>query len=310
MSFSPISSESAVSELPQTVLTLQQAKSKRKLSCLTCYDYSTAMLLDAAGIDLLLVGDSLAMTILGHPDTLRVTMDEMLHHTKAVARGIKRAFLVADMPFLSYQVDLADGIRNAGRFLQEGGAKAVKLEGASNTILTLVNRLSEIGIPVMGHLGFTPQSMHQMGGFKVQAKALSDAERLIVDARALQQAGAFALVLEMIPHELATFITRNLNIPVIGIGAGSSCDGQILVVDDFLGRYSQLSPRFVRRYVQEDQLIDEAIKRYRQDIDSGSFPSNQAEAFHFPAHLKAEVEALFERLQSHSSSPTKSLMPA
>jgi 3-methyl-2-oxobutanoate hydroxymethyltransferase len=306
----PSADNAPIEELPQSVLTLRHAKGMKKLTCLTCYDYSTAVTLDQAGVDILLVGDSLAMTVLGHPNTLSVTVDEMLHHTKAVARGAQKAFLVADMPFMSYQIDLAESVRNAGRFLKEGLAKAVKIEGASDSVLLLMKRLQEIGIPVMGHLGFTPQSVHQTGGFKVQAKSIEDAERLIRDAQAVQDAGAFALVIEMIPHELATFISESLDIPVIGIGAGNGCDGQILVVDDLLGRYSQLSPRFVRRYMQSDLLIDEAVKSYRQDIETGSFPSNHAEAFSFPARLHNELNALFERLRSEGFSSAKKLLPA
>jgi 3-methyl-2-oxobutanoate hydroxymethyltransferase len=295
MSAHPQSEKTSSHKPVRTVLSLKKAKNKQKLTCLTCYDYTTALILDRAGVDMLLVGDSLAMTVLGHPDTLRVTVDEMLHHTKAVVRGTQSAFVIADMPFLSYQVDLAEGIRNAGRFLQEGGAKAVKLEGASPEILTLVHRLSEIGIPVMGHLGFTPQSVHQMGGFKIQAKSIEDAEKLIHDAKELERAGAFSLVLEMVPHELATAISSILSIPVIGIGAGNGCDGQVLVIDDVLGRYSQISPRFVRRYMQGDVLIQDAVEQFCNDIQSGAFPSNENEAFAFPESLRPQLDDLLNR---------------
>jgi 3-methyl-2-oxobutanoate hydroxymethyltransferase len=302
MSVHPQSEKASVLKPTRNVLGLKKTKGKQKLTCLTCYDYTTALILDRAGVDILLVGDSLAMTVLGHPDTLRVTVDEMLHHTKAVVRGTQSAFVVADMPFLSYQIDLAEGIRNAGRFLQEGGAKAVKLEGASPEILTLVHRLSEIGIPVMGHLGFTPQSVHQMGGFKVQGKSLDDAEQLIRGAKALERAGAFAIVLEMIPHELATAITKIVSIPIIGIGAGNGCDGQVLVIDDLLGRYSQISPRFVRRYMDGKELIQDAVERFCEDIQTGAFPSNDVEAFQFPENLRPQLDDLLSREESSTLS--------
>jgi 3-methyl-2-oxobutanoate hydroxymethyltransferase len=276
---------------------LRQSRSRgRKIVSLTCYDYSTARLLDDAGVDLLLVGDSLAMTVLGHPNTLSVTVDEMLHHVKAVARGAQRAFVAADMPFMSYQVDHAEAIRNAGRFIQEGHASAVKVEGASDRILAIISHLTEIGIPVIAHLGFTPQSYHTMGGFKVQAKTVEAGRQLILDAHRVQDAGAFALVLEMVPQEIAAIVTKRLDIPTIGIGAGSSCDGQILVVDDFLGRYGELSPRFVRRYLQTDRLVQDAVERYRDDIQSGCFPDDETEAFTFPAVERERLAELIAEL--------------
>lgn len=281
----------------QTVASLKRKKEKgEKIVSLTCYDYSTAKILDDAGTDLLLVGDSLAMTVLGHPNTLSVTTDEMLHHTKAVVRGTKYAMVAADMPFMSYQADHAEAVRNAGRFIQEGGAQAVKLEGASDRIVKVVEHLVEIGIPVIGHLGFTPQSLNTLGGFKVQGKTLEDAKRLIGGALRLQEAGVFALVLEMVPVEVASLITRRLKIPTIGIGAGNVCDGQILVVDDVLGRYSDLSPRFVRRYLKSTQLIKEAVEGYGVDIQTGDFPDNETEAFSFPEDLLPELSAFYDRL--------------
>ncbi len=281
-----------VKNKPVTIQTFQKKKRKgEKIISLTAYDYTTARLLDDAGVDFLLVGDSLAMTMLGHPNTLSVTVDEMLHHVKAVVRGTKRALVVADMPFMSYTTDHAEAVRNAGRFLQEGQCAAVKLEGAHPQIISLVEHLTRVGIPVMGHLGFTPQSVNTMGGFKVQGKTLSDARQIFEDARRLEEAGAFAVVLEMVPVEVAELITKELDIPTIGIGSGNVCDGQILVVDDMLGRYPDLSPKFVRRYMESDELIRDAVQRYRQDIQSGGFPNNTDEAFHFPADLLGELKA-------------------
>lgn len=289
--------EQVVRRVTHSVASLRRKKEKgEKIVTLTCYDYSTARILDDAGMDLLLVGDSLAMTVLGHPNTLSVTVDEMLHHVKAVARGAKHAMVVADMPFMSYQSDHAEAVKNAGRFIQEGGAKAVKLEGASDRVVEVVRHLVEIGIPVVGHLGFTPQSLNTLGGFKVQGKTLEDAKKLIGGALRLQEAGVFALVLEMVPVEVAQLITRRLRIPTIGIGAGNVCDGQILVVDDLLGRYSELSPRFVRRYMASSRLIQEAVSAYAGDIQTGNFPDNKQEAFSFPEELLPELSAQFENL--------------
>ncbi len=277
----------------QTVASLRRKKEKgQKLVTLTCYDYSTARILDEAGVDLLLVGDSLAMTVLGHPNTLSVTVDEMLHHVKAVSRGARHAFVVADMPFMSYQTGWMEATKNAGRFVQEGGAQAVKLEGASDKVIEVVHHLVEIGIPVVGHLGFTPQMLNTLGGFKVQAKNLDDVRKLLGDALRLQAAGAFALVLEMVPVEVADLITRQLKIPTIGIGAGNGCDGQILVIDDLLGRYSELSPRFVRRYMDSKTLIQQAVAGYAADIQRGDFPDNAVEGFPFPPELMAELSEL------------------
>lgn len=288
---------SAVKRTTHSVASLKRKKEKgEKIVSLTCYDYSTARILDQAGIDMLLVGDSLAMTVLGHPNTLSVTMDEMLHHVKAVSRGAKNAFVYADMPFMSYQADPVEAVRNAGRFIQEGGAKAVKLEGASDRVIEVVRHLVEIGIPVVGHLGFTPQMLNTLGGFKVQGKNLEDVKQLIGGALRLQEAGAFALVLEMVPVEVAQLITRRLRIPTIGIGAGNVCDGQVLVVDDLLGRYSELAPRFVRKYLNSTALIGEAVQQYGVDIQSGGFPDNQTEAFGFPEALLPDLEKLMDTL--------------
>lgn len=264
-----------------TIQSLQKAKRQgEKIISLTCYDYTTARILDQAGADFLLVGDSLAMTVLGHPNTLSVTVDEMLHHVRAVARGASRALVIADMPFMSYQVDQVSAIRNAGRFLQEGHAGAVKIEGATPLTLSVIDHLVHIGIPVMGHLGFTPQSVNTLGGFKVQGKTVADAKKILEEAKMLEAAGVFAVVLEMVPVEVAHIVTQQLSIPTIGIGSGNVCDGQILVIDDMLGRYQDLTPRFVRQYMQSAGLIQEAVQQYRQDIQAGEFPDNEKEAFH------------------------------
>jgi 3-methyl-2-oxobutanoate hydroxymethyltransferase len=293
----PGKTEKAARRTVQTALSLRKKKETgRKIVSLTCYDYSTARILDEAGVDMLLVGDSLAMTVLGHPNTLSVTVDEMLHHTKAVSRGTRHAMVVADMPFMSYQTSHAEAVKNAGRFIQEGQAAAVKLEGASDRVVEVVRHLVEIGIPVIGHLGFTPQSLNTLGGFKVQGKTLEDAKRLIGGALRLQEAGVFAIVLEMVPVEIASLITRRLKIPTIGIGAGNACDGQILVVDDLLGRYSELTPRFVRRYMESGRLITEAVQAFAQDIRQGDFPDNEAEAFGFPEELLPELAAIYDNI--------------
>ncbi len=267
---------------PTTTQTLQQKKAQgEKIVSLTAYDYTTARLLDTAGVDFLLVGDSLAMTVLGHSNTLSVTMDEMLHHVKAVVRGTKKALVVADMPFMSYTTNHATAIENAGRFIQEGQCGAIKMEGAHPQVLAVIDHLTRIGIPVMGHLGFTPQSVNTLGGFKVQGKSIKAAKQLLEEARQLQAAGVFAVVLEMVPVEVASFITEQLTVPTIGIGSGNQCDGQILVVDDFLGRYPDLSPRFVRKYLHLDTLTQHAVEEYGKDIRSGAFPDNTSEAFRF-----------------------------
>lgn len=269
-----------------------QAKKTRgeKLVSLTCYDYSTARILDeAACVDILLVGDSLAMTVLGHPNTLSVTMEEMLHHAKAVVRGTQRSLVVADMPFMSYQNDPYIAAANAARFIQESGVGAVKIEGASPRILSLIRHLTEVGIPVMAHLGLTPQSVNTFGGFKVQGKTLGAAKKLYADAIAVEEAGAFSVVLEMIPTELAQLVSRRLGIPTVGIGAGNGCDGQVLVIDDVLGRYGDLSPKFVRRYVESKSVIQDMAKQYADDVISGAFPDNATEAFAFPKDDLAEL---------------------
>jgi 3-methyl-2-oxobutanoate hydroxymethyltransferase len=239
----------------------------KRFAMLTAYDFPTARILDEAGIPVLLVGDSVANNVLGYENTLPVTMDEMLHHTRAVARGVRNAMVVGDMPFLSYQVSVAEAIRNAGRFLKEGGAHAVKIEGPR---VELVDRLVELGIPVMAHVGLTPQSVHAMGGYRVQGRG-EDAARLLDEAQAIEKAGAFAIVLEGLPSELGTEITRTLGIPTIGIGAGPSTDGQVLVISDLLG-LSERPPKFAKAYVDLRGRIGDAARAFASEVEAGTFP--------------------------------------
>jgi len=253
-------------------------KSNEKITMLTSYDYSMASLVDKAGIDVILVGDSLGMVVLGYQDTLPVTMEDMIHHTQAVARGTERAMVVADMPFLSYHVSLEESVRNAGYFLKEAGAQAVKLEGGVERTDT-IKAILDAQIPVMGHIGLTPQSVHQFGGFKVQGKDINTASRLIKDARALEKAGVFAIVLECVPAALAQKITAELKIPTIGIGAGPYCDGQVLVINDMLGMFSGHIPKFVKKYADLQPIILEALKNYKDEVNSGTFPA-QEHSFH------------------------------
>ncbi|MEW5820685.1 MAG: 3-methyl-2-oxobutanoate hydroxymethyltransferase [Cyanobacteriota bacterium] len=254
-------------------------KSGRKIVSLTAYDYNTAKVLDEADIDIILVGDSLAMVALGHKDTLSITMDEMIHHTKAVTRGASKTMVVADMPFMSYQVDVSEAVRNAGRFVKEAGANAVKLEGSGDHIIESVRRIIDSGIPVLGHLGFTPQFINNFGGYFIQAKTASKGEILLNEALKLEKAGVFGLVLEMIPSPVGKYVSENLKIPTIGIGAGPNCDGQILVTDDLLGKYADFTPSFVRKYANLFEISKSAVMNYRQDVIDGSFPDEIDESF-------------------------------
>lgn len=243
----------------------------QKLTMLTAYDAGMASLLDRAGVDALLVGDSVGMVMLGYDTTIPVTLEAMVHHTQAVSRGARRAMVVADMPFLSYQVSVSEAVRHAGRLLQEGGATAVKLEGG-RPVVDVVRRLVEIGIPVMGHVGLLPQSVHQLGGFRRQGTEPDDADAIVIDAHALQDAGAFAVVLESIPADLARSITSQLDIPTIGIGAGPDCDGQVLVSADMLGLTQGHVPSFVKQYAHIGEEIIEAARRYVDEVQAGRFP--------------------------------------
>jgi 3-methyl-2-oxobutanoate hydroxymethyltransferase len=261
----------------------------QKITCLTAYDYPTARLLDEAGVEVILVGDSLGMVVLGHDNTLSVTLEEMLHHTRAVRRGIRRALVVADMPYGSYHTDLSASLHNAMRFVKEAGTEAVKVEGGERR-LELISRLTEAEIPVMGHVGLTPQSVNALGGYRVQGKTADAAEQLIRDARAVEAAGAFAVVLEAVPRELAAQITRELRIPTIGIGAGPDCDGQILVAHDLLGLTFGQTPKFARQYANLGQLISKAVREYCDDVRGGTFPSD-GESYHAVRMAMEQKEA-------------------
>jgi 3-methyl-2-oxobutanoate hydroxymethyltransferase len=261
-------------------------ENSKKIVCLTAYDYPTARLLDEAGVDVILVGDSVAMVALGYDSTLPVTLDEMIHHARAVRRGTKRALLVADMPFGSYHSDTAESLRNAVRFVKEAGVEAVKVEGGERR-LELIARLTEAEIPVMGHVGLTPQSINALGGYRVQGKTTDSAEQLLRDARAVEAAGAFSVVLEAVPRELAAQITRELRIPTIGIGAGPDCDGQILVVHDMLGLTFDQTPKFARQYANVGEVIGNAVRNYCDDVLSGNFPSDR-ESYHSGPSTKAD----------------------
>jgi len=245
---------------------------KEKIVMLTSYDYSTAKLVDEAGIPLILVGDSLGMVILGYDSTIPVTMDDMIHHTKAVVRGTKQAMVIGDMPFMTYQISAESALRNAARFMQEGGSQAVKLEGGV-TVAETVKRIVDCGIPVMGHIGLTPQSVHQFGGHRVQGKTPEAAERLLQDARALEQAGAFAVVLELVPAPLSKLITQKIGIPTIGIGAGPDCDGQVQVISDLLGLFSDFVPKHAKQYAKLAGSIKTALASYMDEVKAGQFPT-------------------------------------
>ena len=264
--------------------TLAAGFQDKKITCLTAYDYPTARLVDEAGVDVVLVGDSLAMVMLGHDSTLPLTLDEALHHTKAVRRGVARALVVADMPYGSYHGDISESLRNAMRFVKEAGAEAVKIEGGERR-LELIARLTEAEIPVMGHIGLTPQSVNALGGYRVQGKTPNAAEQVLRDARAVEAAGAFSIVLEAIPRELAAEITKTVRIPTIGIGAGPDCDGQVLVLHDLLGLTFQNPPKFARRYANVGEAILKAVREYCADVESGRFPTD-AESYHAPANVK------------------------
>jgi 3-methyl-2-oxobutanoate hydroxymethyltransferase len=280
------SAKVTVPELLQRKSLAADSTNKKKITCLTAYDYPTARLMDEAGVDVVLVGDSVAMVVLGYESTLPLTMEESLHHTRAVRRGVQRALVVADMPFGTYQGDVNEALRNAVRFVKEAGAEAVKVEGGERR-LEVIARLTEAEIPVMGHVGLTPQSVNAMGGYRVQGKTERAAEQLLRDARAVEAAGAFSIVLEGIPRELAAEITKSVRIPTIGIGAGPDCDGQILVLHDLLGLTFQEPPKFARRYANVGEVISQAVREYCADVQGGSFPSD-AESYHATSALQGK----------------------
>jgi 3-methyl-2-oxobutanoate hydroxymethyltransferase len=259
-----------------------------KIVALTAYDHAVASILDAAGVDLLLVGDSLGMVLLGYENTLSVTMDDMIHHTKPVARAARRALVVGDMPFLSYHLSESQAVANAGRFIQEGGAQAVKIEGASPRRIRLIETLVEADIPVLGHVGLTPQSVGRLGGFKVQGTTPETARRLVREAQEVVRAGAFAVIVECVPADVAGLITAGISVPTIGIGAGPLCDGQILVFHDLVGCQGGYLPRFVKPYADLHTVITEAVGRYREDVQAGTFPDDEHSYHHKPAGRKPE----------------------
>src|SRR6185369_266440 len=260
-----------------------------RITCLTAYDYATARLVDEAGIDMVLVGDSLSMVVLGHENTMAITVDEMLHHTRAVRRAVKSALLIADMPYGSYQHNEEDGVRNAIRFVKEAGAEAVKIEGGQSRV-ALIHRLLDSEIPVQGHIGLTPQSLHKMGGYKVQGKRMPEVDKLLRDAVALERAGIFSLVLEGIPREVAAMITREISVPTIGIGAGVECSGQVLVIHDLLNLSFTKPAKFVRQYADLAGTIKSAVEAFKADVESGTFPS-EGESYHLPKETADELEA-------------------
>ena len=271
-----------------TTSVLREKKRKgEKITMLTAYDYSTAMVLDEAGIDVILVGDSLGNVILGYETTLSVTMDDMVHHSKAVVRGVKNTMVVTDMPFLSYHISIPESVRNAGRLIQEGGAQAVKLEGGRERVDT-IKAILEAEIPVMGHIGLTPQSVHQFGGVKVQGRDLETAKKLIGDAKALEKAGVFSIVLEGVPAALAKRITEEVTVPTIGIGAGPDCDGQVLVVNDMLGLFQGHVAKFVKKFANLHPLMVEAVKSYGDEVKAGTFPA--------PEHCYSINEEIIDKL--------------
>ena len=272
-----------------SIIELKQMKQRgERIPMLTAYDYATAKLIDQAGVPLILVGDSLGMVVLGYESTIPVTMEEMLHHTKAVVRGTQRALIVGDMPFMTYHIRAGDALSNAARFIQEGGAQAVKLEGGERMAET-VRQLVECGIPVMGHIGLTPQSIHQLGGFKVQGKTPEAATQLLKDAIALEQAGAFAIVLESVPAPLAKIITQKLGIPTIGIGAGPWCDGQVQVVSDLLGLFTDFVPKHAKQYAKLADIIGAAVRDYISEVKAGAFPTEK-ESYTLDESILAELK--------------------
>jgi 3-methyl-2-oxobutanoate hydroxymethyltransferase len=272
-----------------TIPSLQARKAVGpKIVCLTAYDFPTARILDERGVDLILVGDSLGMVVLGYENTVPVTMDEMLHHTRAVTRGVRRALVVGDMPYFSFHLGADETIRNASRFLKEGGASAVKIEGASAKRLKLVKAMVEAEVPVMGHVGLTPQSILSLGRYKVRGKLAAEARRIVEEAQALEAAGAFAVVLESVPVEVAALVTRAVGIPTIGIGAGPACDGQILVFHDVMGYSTGYMPKFVRRYADLHGVMGVAVGAYAADVRAGRFPDD-ATSYHLRPEVAAEL---------------------
>ena len=273
-------------------ITINQIKDMKqkgeKIAMLTAYDYSTAKIIDEVGIPMILVGDSLSMVVLGYESTIPVTIEEMLHHTKAVVRGTKRTMVVGDMPFMTYHISIEDALKNAARFIQEAGAQAIKLEGGV-TVAEKVRRIVDCGIPVMGHIGLTPQSIHQFGGFKVQGRSPEAAAKMLKDAQALEEAGAFAIVLETVPTPLAALITQKISIPTIGIGAGIGCDGQIQVINDILGSFTDFVPKHTKQYARLADIMSSAITEYYNEVKAGTFPTAK-QSFTMDENILAELK--------------------
>jgi 3-methyl-2-oxobutanoate hydroxymethyltransferase len=273
-----------------TINQIKEMKQKgEKISCLTAYDYSTAKIVDEAGVPLILVGDSLGMVVLGYESTIPVTIEEMLHHTKAVVRGVKQAMVIGDMPFMTYHISVEQALQNATRFIQEAGAQSVKLEGGV-TVAEKVRRLVECGIPVMGHIGLTPQSIHQFGGFKIQGRTPEAAIRLLKDAQALEEAGAFSIVLETVPAPLGALITERIGIPTIGIGAGIGCDGQVQVINDILGSFADFVPKHAKQYAKLTDIVRDAVTEFHNEVTAGTFPTDK-QSFSMDESILAELKA-------------------
>ena len=273
-----------------TINQIKEMKQKgEKITMLTSYDYSTAKIVDEAGVPLILVGDSLGMVVLGYETPIPVTMEDMLHHTKAVVRGTKQAMIIGDMPFMTYHISVEQALQNATRFIQEAGAQSVKLEGGV-TVADKVRRLVECGIPVMGHIGLTPQSIHQFGGFKVQGKTPEAAIRLLKDAQALEEAGAFSIVLETVPAPLAALITERIGIPTIGIGAGIGCDGQVQVINDILGSFADFVPKHAKQYAKLTDIVRDAVTEFHNEVTAGTFPTDK-QSFTMDESVLAELKA-------------------
>lgn len=276
---------------------IEKKKNGEKIVSITSYDYSFAKLVDGSGIDLVLVGDSLSMVMLGNSNTLSVTMDEMIHHTKAVSRGVSNALIVGDMPFLSYKIDIKEAVKNAGRFIQEGGAEAVKVEGGTEMCPT-IKAIIEADIQVMGHIGLTPQAIYKFGGFLVQGKTIEAAKKLILDAKNLEEIGVFSIVLESIPWQIAKLITKSINIPTIGIGAGRYCDGQILVIHDMLGIFTDIKPKFIKYFGKIGESISRALEEYRNEVINGLYPDRE-HSYEFPQDELEEINQWFEKVDNN-----------
>jgi len=274
---------------------IEKKKQGEKIVTITSYDYSFAKIVDDCGIDLILVGDSLSMVVLGYKNTLSVTMDEMIHHTKAVVRGVSNSMVVGDMPFLSYKIGIKEAVKNAGRFIQEGGAEAVKVEGGAKICQT-IKAMIDADIQVMGHIGLTPQAVYRFGGFLVQGKTVESAKKLIIDAKKLEKTGVFSIVLESVPWQIAKLITKSVDIPTIGIGAGPYCDGQILVINDMLGLFTDFKPKFLKYFGNIGTSVREAINNYKSEVEGGVFPDAE-HSYEFPTEDLNEIESWFESVE-------------